>query len=260
MSSQASKYEKMTQREHVLARPDTYIGDIEPTKEKMWIYDQEKIVKEEIIFTPAFLKIFDEVLVNARDASVNDKTCDTIKVEYNKEEGYISVWNNGDNGIPVEEHPKHKILVPSMIFGEMLTSSNYNDTEKRTTGGKNGLGSKVCSIFSNSFIVEIIDAKNKKKFVQKWSNNMSEVSKAKVSDSAIKKSHVKVTFYPDLKRFGLEALDDTHLKLFYRRCIDMAGTTDNKVKVYFNDTKIEVNNFKNYIDLYFKGKNTRQYV
>ena len=84
MSSQASKYEKMTQREHVLARPDTYIGDIEPTKEKMWIYDQEKIVKEEIIFTPAFLKIFDEVLVNARDASVNDKTCDTIKVEYNK--------------------------------------------------------------------------------------------------------------------------------------------------------------------------------
>ena len=33
---------------------------------------------------------------------------DTIKVEYNAEEGYISVWNNGDKGIPVEEHPEHK--------------------------------------------------------------------------------------------------------------------------------------------------------
>ena len=128
--SDTSKYDKKTPREHVLARPDTYIGDIELTKEIMWIYNEEKnlIQKKKISFTPGFLKIFDEILVNARDHSINDPGCDTIKVEYNKEEGFISVFNNGSKPIPVEEHPIHKVLVPSMIFGEMLSGSNFDDT------------------------------------------------------------------------------------------------------------------------------------
>ena len=146
--SEAEKYDKKTPREHVLIRPDTYIGDIEPTVEPMWIYstDNSKMLKEEITYTPGFFKVFDELLVNARDASETDKTCDTIKVDYNVEQGYISVWNNGDIGIPVEEHPKHKMLVPTMIFGELLTSSNYNDNEERTTGGRNGYGSKCIAL------------------------------------------------------------------------------------------------------------------
>jgi DNA topoisomerase-2 len=147
--SDALKYDKKTPREHVLIRPDTYIGDIEPTSEVMWVFNEDKIVKETITYTPGFLKVFDELIVNARDASVNDKSCDTIKIEYNIEEGYISVWNNGDKGIPVEEHPEHKMLVPTMIFGELLTSSNYNDDEERTTGGRNGYGSKCLSLDTN---------------------------------------------------------------------------------------------------------------
>lgn len=139
--SDAEKYDKMTPREHILLRPGMYIGDVDKTKELMWVWC-DKMIKKEITFTPGFFKIFDEVLVNASDASVNDPSCDTIKVEYNEDEGYISVYNNGDIGIPVEEHPIHKTLVPSMIFGELLTSSNYNDSEERTTGGMNGLGSK----------------------------------------------------------------------------------------------------------------------
>jgi DNA topoisomerase-2 len=142
--SEAEKYDKKTPREHVLIRPDTYIGDIEPTTENMWVYSEteNKMLNKQITYTPGFLKTFDELIVNARDASINDSTCDTIKVEYNVEEGFISIYNNGDIGIPVEEHPTHKSLVPSMIFGELLTSSNYNDNEERTTGGRNGYGSK----------------------------------------------------------------------------------------------------------------------
>lgn len=145
--SEAEKYDKKTPREHVLLRPDTYVGDVEPTTELMWTFSKEtsKMVKEQITYTPGFFKVFDELLVNARDATETDKTCDTIKVEYNIDEGYISVWNNGDIGIPVEEHPTHKMLVPTMIFGELLTSSNYNDDEDRTTGGRNGYGSKCIS-------------------------------------------------------------------------------------------------------------------
>ena len=85
VKSDASKYDKKTPREHVLLRPDTYIGDVDPTTEEMWIEKEDSIVKEKITYTPGFLKIFDEIIVNARDASINDETCDTIKVEYNKD-------------------------------------------------------------------------------------------------------------------------------------------------------------------------------
>ena len=251
-----TKYDKKSPREHILLRPDTYIGDIEPTTEKMWIWKESKIVKEDITYTPGFLKIFDEILVNARDASVNDSSCDTIKVEYNKEEGYISVFNNGDKGIPIEEHPEHKVLVPSMIFGELLTSSNYDDDEKRTTGGRNGYGSKLVSVFSKKFTVEIVDAKRKKKFIQVWKDNMSIAEPAKVTEvkAANPKSYVKVTFVPDLEKFKVDNLDNDHYNLFYRRTIDLAGVTEGKLKVSFNDEKIDANTFKSYIDLYYPGE------
>jgi len=248
--SDAEKYDKMTPREHILLRPGMYIGDVDKTNELMWVWC-DKMIKKEITFTPGFFKIFDEVLVNARDASVNDPSCDTIKVEYNEEDGFISIYNNGDIGIPVEEHPVHKTLVPSMIFGELLTSSNYNDSEERTTGGMNGLGSKCSNIFSKKFIVEVDDMKRGKRFVQEWSGNMSVVGKPSVTKLPAKaRSSVKITFYPDLEKFKLKTMDDDHKSLFHRRCIDIAGTSNNKLKVYFNETKVEANAFKQYVDLY----------
>ena len=141
MSTKASQYQKKTPREHVLLRPDTYIGDIEKTTDNMYLctgdLKETSIIKNKCTFVPGLLKIFDEILVNSRDAGSNDTTCNTIKVNTDNEKGCISIWNNGQDGIPVEEHPEHKILVPSMIFGELLTSSNYDDTEKRPTGGRN---------------------------------------------------------------------------------------------------------------------------
>lgn len=256
MSKNSTKYNKLTQREHVLVRPDTYIGSIENTEEEHWIYNetQDIMVKKHIRFTPGFLKIFDEILVNAADASQNDKTCDTIKIEYNKEEGYISVWNNGDNGIPIEMHEEHKMLIPTMIFGELLTGSNFDDTVERTTGGRNGIGSKATNIFSTRFIVEIGDAKNKKKFIQEWSDNMLTVGKAKVTENKNIKTYVKITFYPDCKKFGIENLDNDHYGLFYRRTYDLAGMNENKLKVYFNDKKIDTSTFKSYITMYYPNE------
>ena len=44
-------YQKKTQLEHILLRPDTYIGSVQPVTEKMWIFDKntEKIINKEII-------------------------------------------------------------------------------------------------------------------------------------------------------------------------------------------------------------------
>lgn len=82
-----------------------------------------------------------------------------------REENIISIWNNGQ-GIPVVEHKDEKMYVPTMIFGHLLTSSNYNDEEAKVTGGRNGFGAKLCNIFSNKFTVETASREYQKAFKQ----------------------------------------------------------------------------------------------
>lgn len=75
------------------------------------------------------------------------------------------MYNNG-KGIPVAHHKVENMYVPEMIFGTLLTSSNYNDDERKVTGGRNGYGAKLCNIFSTRFTVETSDRQHKKKFKQ----------------------------------------------------------------------------------------------
>ena len=65
----------------------------------------------------------------------------------------IKIWNNG-KGIPVVMHKDANVHVPTMIFGQLLTSTNFNDDKKQVTGGRNGYGAKLCNIFSMEFILE----------------------------------------------------------------------------------------------------------
>lgn len=95
----------MTQLEHIIKRPDTYIGSIERTEKEMWVYNTEMDSMETRIvsYVPGLYKIFDEILVNAADNKQRDKNMDTVKVTVNREKGEISVLNNG-RGIPIEIH------------------------------------------------------------------------------------------------------------------------------------------------------------
>jgi DNA topoisomerase II len=65
-------YQKKTQLEHILLRPDSYIGSIEATHQQMWVWDSEnsRMQFREIQYVPGFYKIFDEILVNAADNKV----------------------------------------------------------------------------------------------------------------------------------------------------------------------------------------------
>ena len=126
-----------TQLEHILLRPDTYVGSTENNKIILWIYGNDnKLIKKEINSVDALFKIYDEVLVNASDNSQNDKTMEYIKVYINEELNEIQVLNDGI-GIPITYHSKEKCYIPELIFGHFLTGSNFDDTKKRTTGGRN---------------------------------------------------------------------------------------------------------------------------
>ncbi|KAF5292892.1 hypothetical protein FQR65_LT11144 [Abscondita terminalis] len=246
-------YQKKTQLEHILLRPDTYIGSVEHTKDLMWIYDSENetMVQKKIEYVPGLYKIFDEILVNAADNKQKDKTMDCIKIDIDVESNTISVWNNGQ-GIPVTIHKDEKMYVPTMIFGHLLTSSNYNDEEEKVTGGRNGYGAKLCNIFSTKFIVETGSKEFKRHFKQTWGSNMTKASEPKIKDF-FGEDFTKVTFCPDLKKFKMDTLDEGIVGLMSRRAFDVAASARG-VKVFLNGKRIPVKNFKDYIDLYLKNK------
>ncbi len=244
-------YKKLSQREHILHRPNMYIGDTKKTLEEMWVFkkDTGKMEKKMVEYTPAFLKIFDEVLTNALDHSNRDPTVSTIKVDYNKETGEIIVFNNG-TGIPVVMHKEHNIYVPELIFGHLLSGSNYNDSQKRIGAGVNGLGSKLSAVFSKSFIVETLDSENGLRFVQEFSDNMEKKSKPKVTKNS-GKSFTKITFIPDYKKFHMNGLEKDTIALIDRRVYDCIACTNKNVSVFLNGEKIKGKGLVDYANYFF---------
>uniref|UniRef100_A0A8C9GX84 DNA topoisomerase 2 n=1 Tax=Piliocolobus tephrosceles TaxID=591936 RepID=A0A8C9GX84_9PRIM len=253
------RYQKKSQIEHILLRPDTYIGSVEMHTQLLWVWQKEtnRMVQKNITYVPGLYKIFDEIIVNAADVKAREKdkcpnpmTC--IKIEINKENKKISVFNDGE-GIPVEIHKEMNIYVPHMIFGELLTSDNYDDAEDRITGGRNGFGAKLTNIFSKEFSVQCGDSSRKKEFRMTWFNNMSKFSDAIIKDYN-GKDFVKVTFKPDLDKFGMSELNDDIESLLYKRVYDLAGTCS--VKVFLNGTRLSVKDFKSYVDLYLRDSSS----
>ncbi|RIB16059.1 DNA topoisomerase II [Gigaspora rosea] len=243
-------YQKKSQIEHILLRPDTYIGSVECVTEKLWVYDSEKdsMVYRDVTIVPGLYKIVDEILVNAADNKIRDPSMNTIKVKIDKEQNLISIYNNG-KGIPIEMHKDENIYVPELIFGHLLTSSNYDDNEKKVTGGRNGYGAKLTNIFSTEFIVETTDTTAKKKYRQVFKDNMSVKQNAKLTSYSKKEEYTEITFKPDLAKFGLTELTDDIIALLKKRVFDMAGCSKN-VKVFLNDERLKIRNFKEYIQKY----------
>ncbi|KAM6897501.1 DNA topoisomerase 2-alpha [Xenentodon cancila] len=245
-------YQKKTQLEHILLRPDSYIGSVEPVTQQMWVYDENVGLNcRDVSFVPGLYKIFDEILVNAADNKQRDKSMSCIKVSIDVENNTITVWNNG-KGIPVVEHKTEKVYVPALIFGQLLTSSNYDDDQKKVTGGRNGYGAKLCNIFSTKFTVETACKESRKTFKQTWYDNMG-----RAGDSSIRsfdgEEYTCITFRPDLAKFKMNILDKDTVALMTRRAYDIAGSTKG-VKVFFNGKRLPVTGFRSYVDMYVKDK------
>lgn len=77
------QYQKATQLEHILKRPDSYVGSIKTETKTQWVYDDDKniMVEKTFLYNPALFKIFDEILVNASDNKVRDKSMSSIRID-----------------------------------------------------------------------------------------------------------------------------------------------------------------------------------
>lgn len=260
-------FKKKTQLEHIIDIPDTYIGSIEKTDIDTWIFDEEneKIIYKNIKYIPGLYKIFDEVLVNAIDQHVRTEhdekiinKVNVIKVNFDVEGNTISVYNNGE-GIPIVEHKEHNVWIPELIFGHLLTSSNYDKDEKKITGGKNGYGAKLANIFSKKFKIETVDAERKLKYVQVFENNMNIKGTPIITPSGNTKPYTIIEFSPDLDRFGIEKLNDDTIFLMKKRVIDITACTNKNVSVFLNDKKLDCKTLEKYVNYYLDSSTERVY-
>ncbi|KAH0448872.1 hypothetical protein IEQ34_022672 [Dendrobium chrysotoxum] len=245
-------YQKKTQLEHILLRPDTYIGSVEKHTQTLWVYENEEMVHRPVTYVPGLYKIFDEILVNAADNKQRDPSMDSLKVDIDAEANCISIYNNGD-GVPVEIHQEEGVYVPEMIFGHLLTSSNYDDNVKKTTGGRNGYGAKLTNIFSTEFIIQTADGKRQKKYKQVFTGNMGNKSQPSITKCKEGENWTKVTFKPDLLKFNMDHLEEDVVALMKKRVVDLAGTLGKTVKVELNGKRLPVKTFADYVNLYLQS-------
>lgn len=249
-SAISKKFVKKSHIEHILSRPDTYIGSTGLVSETQWVLSEGKDQMEQasVTFSPGLYKIYDEILNNAIDQSVIDTSLENIKVSV-EDDGSISVYNDG-KGLPVVVHDEHGVYIPELIFGHLLTSTNYDDTEERVVGGRNGYGAKLTNIFSKQFTVEVNDALSGKLYVQTFRNNLEVIEPPVIRKGKQGKGYVRITFTPDYERFSMEGMTPDMMRLMERRVWDAAACCRSGVSIYWQKKKIGVKNFERYVDAF----------
>ena len=261
----------LSTREHVLQRPDMYIGSVKNVKENTYIFENDLIIQKEIGYNEGLERTHLEILTNAIDNKWESEEIDIkmtkINISIDKDTGVTTISNDG-RWIPIEkdkieiedERDPQKGCILELYrqeayFGYARSGTNYDDKqEKRKTAGKNGIGAKATNIYSKEFTVTCIDPENKKKYIQTFKNNMSEKGKPTITRATQKTGYTEISYIPDFERFGLKGYDDDTIALFEKHAYDCAMTTG--LSVTFNDKKINIKNLAAYTKLYCGAADT----
>lgn len=243
--------QKLSHLDHILKRPDSYVGSTDQIDELGWVLDNMSRFKNETVrYSPALLKIFDEVLVNAidRNSMYPDKVT-KISVDI-KEGSRITVTNNGPLGGIAVEKSVEGIWNPELTFGHLLTSTNYDDSTQRVVGGRNGYGAKLANIYSTEFKVVIDDADNKVHYEQVWENNMRTCHPPTMKKYNGKHSSVTIEFVPDWTKLG--GYNKGFERLIEKRVHDAAVCTSPKCAVELHGNKLSLRKFEEYAAMYLE--------
>jgi len=255
----ADDYEKYEHAEHILNVPDTYLGSIEKQTKEEWIFNKDKMEKAIISLPEGMSRLFLEILSNACDSTSrfklskggNSLIIPPIDVKMTTDE--ITITNYGHKGginlIPIEINTKTQMYAPAMIFGSLLTSSNYDKKKIRLGAGRNGYGAKLVNIFSKLFKIVIVDHSRHLKYTQTWEKNMEIRNEPIIEECENDHSSVSVSYSLDFKRFGYTKYPEEAFKLFRRYCCDFS--LGGKIPIKFNNQQIDCSDIKNFSKLYF---------
>lgn len=252
-----SKYQSMSELDHILQRSGMYIGSVKNETKQMFLYstDEAKMQLVDVEYSPALLKLLDEIISNSCDEyrRKDNMGLTEMSVTIDKH-GTVTVRDNG--GIPVVKHKEAGIYIPEFIFGQLRTSSNYDDSEDRDVIGTNGLGSKICNIFSTKF--SIFTADKKHSYYRSWKNNMKDIN----DDMEVKtcKDHfTESTFTVDFSRFECgDEFSEDFINIIEKRCIDAAAANTGLIvnfkytdgKKVLREVEWHFKTFDEYIELF----------
>lgn len=265
-ASRTDRYKSLDFIDHVLLRPDMYIGPLTPREQTVWVLNPRtkriSVQEATLKVSPGLIQIFNEILANAVDRQYRtepgQQKLTRIDVNIDAEAGEITVQNDGA-AIPVEVKPETGLYVPTMVFGEQMSGDNFDDDSIRFTGGRNGIGAKATNVFSKEFEVQVVDTHSKRRFTQVWDDNMRNRHPHEIAklEPDVNRDLVKVRFKPDLERFDLKALTSNHVRIFKTRALEAAACTHKGVTVSFNGEDIEVRDFSAYAEMLLgnAGKN-----
>lgn len=285
--SEAAAYRKLSHREHVLLRPNVYVGSAVPEPVSAWLFDSDSGTmqrRDDVQYVPALLKVFDEIVVNSIDHATRTRqrlaqqgapsqqggvqVVKRIDVSIDRAAGGVIAVSNDGDAIPVENHAELGVYVPEMIFGHLLTSTNYDDDggadcgggSMRTIGGQNGIGAKACNILSKWFEVEVVDSVRRLKYVQRFEDHMAKTLPPTVVRSAARRSSLTVRFLPDYGRLGMPdgCLSDDMYAMMVKRVYDATAVTDADVAISLDGRRLEVRSFERYVDLYVGARTAAQ--
>jgi len=256
MTDLAETYISKDLHTQIYDSPDTYIGGASLTCDILPILQGDKLVFKNVEYIPGLLKLFDEVVVNARDQwdrlSKTKTKYPVTEIRVYVDNKTVKVFNNGE-GIDVAAHPIYKdpegepIWIPQLLFGELLTSANYNKKDK-TTGGKNGFGAKLTNIFSTEFSVKTLDKSRKLEWTQEYKKNMRTMGKG-VTKKSSKKPYTEIKYTADFAKFEIEEYSEDMINLMRKRTYDIATLTPDAVNVYYNDKLITIKNLEQYAQM-----------
>ncbi len=253
MEHTGTKYESVKFRDHVRLRPNVYIGSKNLTENTQWVINNEnKLVKQTLVYPIALYNICDEIILNAIDHCLRTKKlkgkgkCDTIKLSLDKLTGEIICFNNGE-GIVAEKNDEGQYYA-EMIFTKEMSGSNFsNDDEEKI--GANGIGSKATNILSSSFEITTLDAKNKLLYTQLILDGNSVIQepvlkKCKASESP----YTSIKFTPDYKYFLGESNYERKSKeiieildiILKTRMVYVSAYLGNSYKIFYGEEKIQI--------------------
>ena len=217
-----------------------YIGASNVVEVEDYCLVNDKIQRTSVKCVPGLLKIINEIIDNSVDIAIktNFEGCNSVSVKITDDT--VVVEDNGP-GIPVSKNPEGE-YIPFVCWGYAMSGSNFDNDENRTHLGMNGVGSYCTNVWSTEFTGISDDSKNR--YTVKFKNNALDY-KETVSNSVSK--GVTVKFKPDLKRFGIEKIDQTHKDLIYQRLLNLSISFP-LIQFKFNNKAIKTKNFKSYVN------------
>ncbi len=231
---------KLTDREHILLRPSMYIGGIDKTQLFDFIIQDNKIEYKPFTIIPGLIKIINEIIDNSIDACIRTNFKKGTNISIKMDKTTIQVKDDG-TGIPVKK--SGDFYMPELAWNHAKAGSNFND-ENRTTIGMNGVGSYCTNVWSRKFTGITCDGVNEFKFQAK--DNASSF-KYNIKESKI--PGTIVTFEPDLERFKIKEIDDTHINTIYQRLLNLSISYP-QINFKFNNKTIKLSSFKKLISLF----------